>query len=280
MPAPVPLAAVIVPAARIERVAPVPEPAPSPALAAAAPPASAPPAAAASVVGSEQPAVMPVTVPIAPPSVAPRLAEASARPSGAVFAQLAMAPSAGRARARGEEIRANQPELLGERPLVVAASTYRDQPIWTVRTGPFASARQAESFCQQLQGVGQDCWAMVPAQTLPAAVAAPVASSARAANPVAAAPVAAAPIAAAVPVGAYAQLAASDSAAAVANEWDRLRHRLGPLLRDRPEVTVSAEVGGRTVWRLRTGPFQQPREAEAFCAEVRAAGGGCWAAGS
>jgi len=43
-------------------------------------------------------------------------------------------------------------------------------------------------------------------------------------------------------------------------------------------VTQTAEVGGRTVWRLRAGPFQQSVEAEAFCAEVRSAGGKCWAA--
>ena len=77
---------------------------------------------------------------------------------------------------------------------------------------------------------------------------------------------------------AYAQLAASESESGVTAEWAKLRRRLGPLLQDRREITLAAEVSGRTVWRLRTGRFQLAREAEAFCAEVRAAGGGCWAA--
>ena len=76
---------------------------------------------------------------------------------------------------------------------------------------------------------------------------------------------------------AYVQLAAAETELGAISEWRRLRQRHGTLLRDRGEVTVMAEVSGRTVWRLRTGPFRQQSEAEAFCAEVRAAGGGCWA---
>ena len=296
---PAPLASIAVPAALIERAAP--DPAPVTAYTALpVRPASMPrpmPAPMPIVV----PITVPITVPIAPASAQPRVADAALRPSGAVYAQLAMSPSAGRARARWDEIRSSQPELMGDRPLVIAASSYRDQPLWAVRTGPFASARQAEIFCQRLLGVGQDCWAMVPSPDLVSAGATPIATSAPSAarvDPVAGlippaaiaaahlavVPIAPAALAAELPAGApsssYAQLAASDSAAAVPGEWQRLRNRLGPLLRDRPEMTVSAEVGGRTVWRLRTGPFQQPREAAAFCAEVRAAGGGCWTAGS
>ena len=177
--------------------------------------------------------------------------------------------SAGRALARWDEIRARQPALLGDRALVIAPDTWRDQPVWAVRTGPFASARDAMGFCQKLLAVGQDCWAMVTTSD----AAPPEATRAEA------------PRAAGAPArhseargGVYAQLAASDTSEAVSREWLRLRQHLGVLLRDRPEVTVAAEGAGRTVWRLRTGPFQQPREAEAFCAEVRAAGGGCWAA--
>lgn len=76
---------------------------------------------------------------------------------------------------------------------------------------------------------------------------------------------------------AFAQLAAIASEARAGQSWQTLRQNLGPLLRDRPKITVLAEVSGRTFWRLRTGPFQERREAEAFCAEVRAAGGRCWA---
>lgn len=100
--------------------------------------------------------------------------------------------------------------------------------------------------------------------------------------PVAAAPTAApaapAPRAAGGPRVSYAQLAAANSAEGAQGEWLRLRNQFGRLLRDRDTVTQTAEVGGRTVWRLRAGPFQQSGEAEAFCAEVRSAGGKCWAA--
>jgi len=84
------------------------------------------------------------------------------------------------------------------------------------------------------------------------------------------------PAAAQAARSAYAQLAAADTELGAMSEWRRLRQRHGVLLRDRGEMTVIAEVSGRTVWRLRTGPFRQYSEAEAFCAEVRAAGGGCW----
>ncbi|MCX7378258.1 MAG: tetratricopeptide repeat protein [Alphaproteobacteria bacterium] len=77
--------------------------------------------------------------------------------------------------------------------------------------------------------------------------------------------------------GAFAQLAASETASGAPEEWERLRRRLGGLLQARTTLTIPAEVAGRTVWRLRT-PFASTAEAASFCAEVRAAGGGCWAA--
>jgi hypothetical protein len=195
-----------------------------------------------------------------------------------------MTGSAERARQRWDEIRAGQDALLGDRALVVAATSYRDQPVWAVRTGPFASAHEAEGFCVRLQAAGQDCWAMVPTRDPSAREIALSSSVTAAPAPIAPAPVAAATEPAVAPPAvvpgrqAFAQLAASDSEHAALGEWERLRRRFGPLLRDRQEITVAAEVSGRTVWRLRTGPFQLPREAEAFCAEVRSAGGACWAA--
>lgn len=141
--------------------------------------------------------------------------------------------------------------------------------------------------------------APVQAESLPAPVAAPVpaapavpvaepvAAVAPAESPAAQGPRAvvtgvpvAVPVAPGVPAarsrGAYAQLAASDTEQGAPAEWMRLQRRLGGLLRDRETVTLAADVGGRTVWRLRT-PFQSTTEAVSFCAEVRAAGGHCWA---
>ena len=124
-----------------------------------------------------------------------------------------------------------------------------------------------------------------PAPTARAVAAAPAEDKTPSpAVPLAAAPPAAAPVSASPPRAAvgprvsYAQLAAATSAEGAQGEWSRLRSHLGGLLRDRETVTQTAEVGGRTVWRLRAGPFQQSAEAEAFCAEVRSAGGKCWAA--
>ena len=269
---PVPLAAVAVPVALVQPVAPI--------AVVAEPPPTVP--LAAPLAEPVRQAGVAVAMPIAPgstPAPAP-LATPAAR-SGAAYVQLAMAQSAGRARARWDEIRASQETLLADRRLVVAATSFREQAVWAVRTGPFATPRQAESFCQQLIAAGQDCWAIIPAP----GVAPGVAPDAAPAEATVTAPAAASPVAAiaepAVPPAprtTYAQLAASDSEAAVAGEWERLQRKIGALLRDRQQITMAAEVAGRQVWRLRTGPFEQPRAAEAFCAEVRAAGGKCWAA--
>jgi len=76
----------------------------------------------------------------------------------------------------------------------------------------------------------------------------------------------------------YAQLSATASAEGAEGEWAKLRARFGTLLAGREALTQTAEVGGRKVWRLSTGPFRAASEAEAFCAEVRSAGGQCWSA--
>lgn len=77
---------------------------------------------------------------------------------------------------------------------------------------------------------------------------------------------------------AFVQLAIAGSEAAAPEQWERLRRRLGVLLQGRENLTVRAEVGGRTVWRLRT-PFSSTVEAVSFCESVRMAGAACWVAG-
>lgn len=77
--------------------------------------------------------------------------------------------------------------------------------------------------------------------------------------------------------GAFAQLAAVESEADAAAAWRALHQRLGSLLSDQPTATIPARVNGRTVWRLRIGPFSEIQAAEAFCSAVRAAGSSCWA---
>ncbi len=76
---------------------------------------------------------------------------------------------------------------------------------------------------------------------------------------------------------AFVQLAVVGSEAAAPEQWERVRRRLGTLLQGRETLTIQAEVGGRTVWRLRT-PFAGTVEASSFCESVRAVGGACWVA--
>ncbi len=87
--------------------------------------------------------------------------------------------------------------------------------------------------------------------------------------------VAAAPPARAATGGAMVQLAAVDSEAAAAAEWQRLQKKAPDLLADRRPVVQRAEHDGKPVWRIRTGGFADIAEATAFCARVRAKGAGC-----
>lgn len=75
----------------------------------------------------------------------------------------------------------------------------------------------------------------------------------------------------------FVQLAVAGSEAEAPEQWQRLRRRLGPLLDGRETLTVQAEVGGRTVWRLRI-PFAGGAEALSFCEAVRGSGAACWVA--
>ncbi len=105
----------------------------------------------------------------------------------------------------------------------------------------------------------------------PASVAAPiVATPARVSPPASsAAPQRPAPAATQV------QLAAMDSRQAAMAEWQRLAQRMPALLDNRQPTVERAEVGGRTVWRLRTAGFATIAVATQFCQQVRAQGGGC-----
>ena len=249
------------------------------------------------------PVAMPVAAVIAPPEpaarpepaaqpVAPRIVPVSPprAPAGAsaTHAQLVMAASAERALATWEALRGKLGQALDDQQPLVVPGNFRGQAVWSLRTGPFTAPRSAETFCQQVRAVGQDCWAMTPGAMTPDAMT-PGAMTLGTMTPGAAGKATPGP-AQVEPVwegarspalgsrAAFAQLAVAESAAGAEFEWQKLRHRLGGLLGDRDQITVTAERAGGTFWRLRTGPFQAAGDAEAFCVEVRAAGGGCWAA--
>jgi hypothetical protein len=74
----------------------------------------------------------------------------------------------------------------------------------------------------------------------------------------------------------FAQLAALDTEQLARTEWQHLQSRLYGLLDGRAPEIVSADVHGRTFWRLRTGGFRTSTEQSAFCAQVRGLGLDCW----
>jgi hypothetical protein len=75
------------------------------------------------------------------------------------------------------------------------------------------------------------------------------------------------------------QLAAAGSAQSAVQVWKALQKRLPGLVRGHPPEVSSAEVDGRTVWRLRAKGFATIAEANAFCASVREAKSACWVVG-
>lgn len=70
------------------------------------------------------------------------------------------------------------------------------------------------------------------------------------------------------------QLGALETEAQGRAEWDRLTKKL-PVLAARQPQYQRAEIGGHSVWRIRTGGFADTAEATAFCAQVKAKGGAC-----
>ena len=109
-----------------------------------------------------------------------------------------------------------------------------------------------------------------PPEPAPAAIAEPPDTKPALAHP------APHPPAAAAQAGpAQVQLAALESEQAAMTEWQRLSHRMPDLLGPRHPAVLRAERDGKTIYRLRTGGFADTAAATAFCAQIRAKGGGC-----
>jgi SPOR domain len=82
----------------------------------------------------------------------------------------------------------------------------------------------------------------------------------------------------AVPVpaaGTEVQLAAFSSDDAAHSAWASLMQQAPELLRGHKPDISHVDVGGRTMWRLRTGGFATVAEAASFCAKVQARSGSC-----
>lgn len=66
------------------------------------------------------------------------------------------------------------------------------------------------------------------------------------------------------------QLGAFDSEAIASREWERIKGRNGDLMTGRGRVISSVQSGGRTLWRLRAGPFDTVADAAALCRGLQA----------
>ncbi len=118
--------------------APVAAPSPAPAPAAAAPPAPAPAA------------------PAAPRTPPPANA-------GRIQVQIGALPTEEAARTEWERLARRAPELLGDRRPTVARFEREGQtPLFRLRTGMFADADAARSFCESLRSKGGNCTVIRP----------------------------------------------------------------------------------------------------------------------
>jgi hypothetical protein len=75
--------------------------------------------------------------------------------------------------------------------------------------------------------------------------------------------------------GALVQLAAVSSEDAAKSEWQRLSKRLPDLLGAHKPAFSKTEHDGKTLWRVRTGGFNDAAQANGFCEKVRAKGAAC-----
>ena len=127
-------------------VAPAPSPAPGPVPAvtpAPAPVAVAPPA-------PPKPAVAkPVPTPEKRPSAAPTTANA--------LVQLAAVRSEEAAKSEWERLSKRLPDLLGARKPAFSKTEHDGHTLWRLRTGGFADAAQATTFCERLRAKGANC---------------------------------------------------------------------------------------------------------------------------
>jgi len=71
------------------------------------------------------------------------------------------------------------------------------------------------------------------------------------------------------------QLAALTSEPAAKAEWDRMARRWPDLLGSHRPAFTKIDRDGQTLWRVRTGGFDDVAQATAFCEHLRAKGGGC-----
>ncbi len=75
-----------------------------------------------------------------------------------------------------------------------------------------------------------------------------------------------------------AQIAAAGTEAGAAAEWDRRAKAMPEFFAGAERYVQHADVNGKSVYRLRAGPFGSKADADAFCSAFKARGGNCFPA--
>ena len=135
------------------KLAPPPE-APAPQALSAPPPV--PPAATA-------PASAAVSVPAAPPAPAkpvaakPAIAPDKHPAANGALVQLAAVHSEDAAKSEWQRLSKRMPDLFGQHRPAFSKTQHDGQTLWRVRTGGFADAAQATTFCEKVRAKGAGC---------------------------------------------------------------------------------------------------------------------------
>jgi hypothetical protein len=74
------------------------------------------------------------------------------------------------------------------------------------------------------------------------------------------------------------QIAAPSTEASAIAEWDKRAKAMPEFFSAAERFIVQADVNGKTVYRLRAGPFASKADADAFCSAFKAKGGNCFPA--
>jgi len=150
------------------------------------------------------------------------------------------------------------------------------KPDGTQSLGPAAEEPQINALRSQLQSVKKQLARQAAENAQTAKIAQAAANIVSTPAPAQAAAIERVPAEVVAPQpGVRVQLAAYTDSAAAYTEWQTLSAKWPELFgKRRPEIT-HIDTAGRTMWRLRTGPFAGVAQANSFCATLRSRGTDC-----
>lgn len=194
-----------------------------------------------------------------------------------VVAAVVPEPAAAPRSETEETVEADAPGALEEESVAAsdgaAESPAAQDPLAAAVAAAVAEVMATEPSAGETdEGAGDGATGQAP-KFAPAAPPRPVRSAALASGPANAA--VAEPRAAAAASEIQIQLGAFDSEEIAAAEWTRLKAGNGDLLTGRGRVIMPVQSGGRTLWRLRAGPFDAIADAAALCRGFHARNEAC-----